>query len=175
MRRIVLLICCCCLAAAPAAARMYQWRNPATGTTQLSGTPPAWYRGTDAGPRVYVFENNALVDDTGVAVSDAEREALRAAAFGAAAQPPATANTTPAMQHDSPTAVPAVPPASAPRAAPAEAEAESAVTAANGDKTDKAASLKALIDAWDQRQLDQARSLLEMLPADKQATPAQHP
>ena len=69
----------------------------------------------------------------------------------------------------------AVPPASAPRAAPAEAEAESAVTAANGDKTDKAASLKALIDAWDQRQLDQARSLLEMLPADKQATPAQHP
>lgn len=173
MRRIVLLICCYCLAVAPAAARMYQWRNPATGTTQLSGTPPAWYRGTDAGPRVYVFENNALVDDTGVAVSDAEREALRAAAFGAAAQPPATANTTPAMRHDSPAAVPAVPPPSAPRAAPAEAE--NAATAANGDKADKAASLKALIDAWDQRQLDQARSLLEMLPGDQPAAPAQRP
>ena len=32
--------------------------------------------------------------------------------------------------------------------------------------SDKAAALKSLIDAWDQRQLDQARSLLEMLPLD---------
>ncbi len=84
MRPTLVFICVCCLSIAPVAARMYQWHNPATGTTQLSGTPPAWYRSSDPGPRVFVFENNQLVDDTGITVSDAQREALRAEAFGAA-------------------------------------------------------------------------------------------
>ena len=60
---------------------MYQWVDPDSGTTQLSGMPPAWYRGDEKGPRVWVFENGQLVDDTGIAVSEAERERLRREAF----------------------------------------------------------------------------------------------
>lgn len=58
-------------------ARMYQWTDPDTGTTQLSGKPPVWYRSGKGGPRVFVFENGKLIDDTGVKVSDTERESLR--------------------------------------------------------------------------------------------------
>ena len=39
-------------------------------------------------------------------------------------------------------------------------------------KASKAASLKALIDAWDQRRLDEARSLLDMLPSESKTAPA---
>lgn len=62
---------------------MYQWTNPATSTIQLSGTPPAWYRGNVKGQRVFVFENGRLIDDTAIDVSDLQRQALREAAFGA--------------------------------------------------------------------------------------------
>ena len=61
-------------------ARMYQWVDPESGTTQLSGKPPAWYR-SGGGPRVFVFENGEIVDDTGVTVSEAERNRLRQQAF----------------------------------------------------------------------------------------------
>ncbi|MDZ7734825.1 MAG: hypothetical protein U5P41_00710 [Gammaproteobacteria bacterium] len=54
----------------PAAARMYQWVDPVSGRTQLSGTPPAWYRSGDDAPRVFVFEKGQLVDDTGVTVEE---------------------------------------------------------------------------------------------------------
>lgn len=47
-----------------AAARMYQWVDPETGTPYLSGSPPAWYRSNDGGPRVQVWEGDRLVDDT---------------------------------------------------------------------------------------------------------------
>jgi len=67
--------------ASPAAARMYQWVNPETGSVQLSGTPPSWYRSDQPGPRVRVFSNGRLIDDTSLAVTDAQREALRDAAF----------------------------------------------------------------------------------------------
>lgn len=170
MRRIILFIVCYGLAVAPVAARMYQWRNPATGTTQMSGTPPAWYRSAERGPRVYVFENNQLVDDTGIAVSDERREALRAAAFGAAAGPGVEAQDRPADAP--PAAAKSVPPV--PSAAPDVAHESPAKVAEDGAGADKAAALKALIDAWDQRQLDQARTLLDMLPADGK-TPAAHP
>ena len=56
---------------------MYQWVDPASGTTQLSGKPPPWYRSGDHGPRVYVFDNGKVIDDTGIRVSDSERERLR--------------------------------------------------------------------------------------------------
>ncbi|MDZ7752398.1 MAG: hypothetical protein U5S82_12165 [Gammaproteobacteria bacterium] len=46
------------------AARMYQWVDPDTGTPYLSGSPPAWYRSAGGGPRVQVFEDGKLVDDT---------------------------------------------------------------------------------------------------------------
>jgi hypothetical protein len=58
-------------------ARMYQWNDPDTGTTQLSGKPPAWYRSDQGGPRVIVFEKGTIIDDTSIRVSDDKREALR--------------------------------------------------------------------------------------------------
>src|SRR5690554_7481361 len=45
--------------------RMYQWIDPDTQTTQLSGKPPTWYRSAEGGPRVLVFEKGLMVDDTG--------------------------------------------------------------------------------------------------------------
>jgi len=67
-------------------ARMYQWVDPDTGTTQLSGKPPPWYRSTATGPRVFVFENGRLIDDTGFSVSAEENERLRNIALLKAAQ-----------------------------------------------------------------------------------------
>lgn len=60
-----------------AQARMYQWNDPDTGTTQLSGKPPAWYRSNKDGPRVIVFDKGRIVDDTNIRVSDDDRESLR--------------------------------------------------------------------------------------------------
>ena len=62
----VLLIIC----STNVSARMYQWQEPDTGTTQLSGKPPAWYRSTAGGPRVFVFDDGRLIDDTAVKVSE---------------------------------------------------------------------------------------------------------
>lgn len=58
-------------------ARMYQWIDPESGTTQLSGKPPAWYRSAEGGPRVIVFDKGRIIDDTKIDVSDEERESLR--------------------------------------------------------------------------------------------------
>lgn len=64
--------------AAPCAfARMYQWTDPDTGTTQLSGKPPAWYRSGETGPRIFVYEGGQLIDDTGIQLSEPESERLR--------------------------------------------------------------------------------------------------
>ncbi|MCK5433398.1 MAG: hypothetical protein KAJ03_11675 [Gammaproteobacteria bacterium] len=62
-------------------AQMYQWVDPETGTTQLSGKPPAWYRSTEGGPRVFVFNRGKAVDDTGIDISDQQRIRLRTKAF----------------------------------------------------------------------------------------------
>jgi hypothetical protein len=62
-------------------ARMYQWVDPRTRHTQMSGVPPAWYRSGQPGPRVFVFENGQIIDDTLVAVSEDKRQALREQAF----------------------------------------------------------------------------------------------
>lgn len=62
-------------------ARMYQWVEPDIETTQLSGKPPAWYRSTAGGPRVFVFENGRLIDDTEIEVSDKTRQRMRQEAF----------------------------------------------------------------------------------------------
>ncbi len=56
---------------------MYQWVNPTTGHSQMSGKPPAWYRSEMGGPRVLVFERNVLVDDTAVLVGEDQRLQLR--------------------------------------------------------------------------------------------------
>ena len=62
-------------------ARMYQWTDDETGTTQLSGKPPTWYRSADGGPRVFVFDKGHLIDDTAVEVSDEIRDQMRVRAF----------------------------------------------------------------------------------------------
>ncbi len=62
-------------------ARMYQWIDAHSGTPQLSGGPPVWYRSTSPGPRVVVFEDGRLLDDTELKVSPERRKALREAAY----------------------------------------------------------------------------------------------
>jgi len=62
-------------------AQMYQWTDPESGTTQLSGKPPAWYRSVEGGPRVFVFNRGKIVDDTGIKISDEQRISLRTRAF----------------------------------------------------------------------------------------------
>jgi len=62
-------------------ARMYQWTEPGVETTQLSGKPPAWYRSAGGGPRVFVFDNGRLIDDTAVNVSEEVRLRMREEAF----------------------------------------------------------------------------------------------
>ena len=62
-------------------ARMYQWAEPGSGSTQLSGKPPMWYRSATPGPRVFVFDNGRLIDDTGIEVDEDVRQQLRQRAF----------------------------------------------------------------------------------------------
>ncbi|MEM7026892.1 MAG: hypothetical protein AAF410_01560 [Pseudomonadota bacterium] len=62
-------------------ARMYQWVEEDTGTTQLSGKPPTWYRSQENGPRVLVFEKGRLIDDTDIEVSNKVQFELRRRAF----------------------------------------------------------------------------------------------
>lgn len=69
------------LAPALADARMYQWVSPSSGSVQLSGQPPPWYRAAHGGPRVRVFDNGNLVDDTAIVLPRSQREELREAAF----------------------------------------------------------------------------------------------
>jgi hypothetical protein len=64
-----------------AEARMYQWTQPNSGHTYLSGKAPSWYRGQTDGPRVLVFENGQIVDDTAARVSETQRVQLRTLAF----------------------------------------------------------------------------------------------
>ncbi len=62
-------------------ARMYQWIEADTGSTQLSGKPPMWYRSVLSGPRVFVFDNGRLIDDTAIEVDEEVRQQLRQRAF----------------------------------------------------------------------------------------------
>ncbi len=73
-RIIIILLLTCSLAAE---ARMYQWRDPKTGTTQLSGKPPSWYRTDEKGPRVIVFDKGKIIDDTAIPLDRGQRRALR--------------------------------------------------------------------------------------------------
>lgn len=74
-----------CVARAPSSpvkgdnprARMYQWVDPQTGTPYLSSDPPGWYRTPRKGPRVLVFQNGRIVDDTAERVSAGTAQELR--------------------------------------------------------------------------------------------------
>lgn len=163
MRTIVTISACViALTSANAHARMYQWSNPSSGIVQLSGSPPAWYRSTTQGPRVLVFDNGQLIDDTAVGVGEPVRQSLRASAFAdedtVAAKPP-----------------PAPPPQERLRDAFASAASEgvdvqavadafttgqAAAASPPGTVEQTVAELKSLLDAWDSRRLDEAKSLL---------------
>ncbi len=156
---------------APAVARMYQWTQPETGTVQMSGHPPAWYRAAAGGPRVLVFDNGELVDDTAITVPDAQRLVLRETAFAALGEEPAAeAATDPAAAsrdaleaamekaHDLGLDVEAVADEFSETRAAAAAS-DSGADAAD-DLAARVAELKALIDAFDQRQSDRARAVL---------------
>lgn len=52
------------LAALPlaAAADMYSWKDPQSGRTRMSNSPPQWLREGLAGPRVEVIRENKVID-----------------------------------------------------------------------------------------------------------------
>ncbi len=64
--------------ALPVSAQVYYWNDAQTGAKRLSNIPPDWYKAPDSRsfPRVQVFENGRLVDDT--ALKDEQRFELRA-------------------------------------------------------------------------------------------------
>lgn len=171
MRLIVLLIGI--IALTPLCqARMYKWNDPATGTTQMSGKPPAWYRSTGKGPRVYVFDEGRLVDDTGMAVSETRRLELRREAMRLAMPATERARDDAALRQAIADGG-AEEPVSAGTPVP-EFEEDLAALLADDDTNKKAgetatrenpeatiARLKAVLDAWDQRQTEKARALLE--------------
>ncbi|MSR15367.1 MAG: hypothetical protein EXR86_12550 [Gammaproteobacteria bacterium] len=127
--------------ALPAAARMYQWVDTVTGSVQLSGAPPAWYRSEMAGPRVLVIERGRTIDDTARAVEPTRSQALRAAAFddstarATSSQPATNASATPEPARAS--ALDQPPP-----------------------KVDQLEEFKALLEAWDREQSAAAASTL---------------
>lgn len=82
IERLIILFSCLAIITA-AEARMYQWQDPESGITHLSGNPPAWYR-TGHGPRVIVFEKGEVIDDTQIELSADAREDLRLQAIARA-------------------------------------------------------------------------------------------
>jgi hypothetical protein len=152
-----------------ATARMYQWTDPDSGTVQLSGTAPAWYRGKQVGPRVLVFNDGELLDDTAVEVPEAHRADLRRRALekpdANLAQPPADASAAAlktAMDKARGMGVDIAAVASEFEQNHTE---EQASLNPGADVSEKVATLKSLVELWDQQQLSQARSLLKGLPA----------
>ena len=146
-------------------ARMYQWSNAATDTVQLSGSPPAWYRSSVQGPRVFVFDNGQLIDDTAVEVAEEHRQVLHANAFGRADddqsnnldEEDSTNVLRDALENASREGidVDAITDAfAAEQAAIAEQE-------VGGEAVEQTVvELKALLEAWDSPHLDEAKALL---------------
>jgi len=170
MRSIIMTLALGLILTATAEARMYQWSDPASGTVQLSGTPPAWYRGALPGPRTFVFDDGRLVDDTAIPVSELQRRALREQAFGTASSaelPPDDMGNEASALHD--TLARALDAGIDIEAAAAEVSAEQVRAAAaraveDVDVAERVTQLKALVEAWDQQRLEAARALIESLP-----------
>lgn len=165
-------------------ARMYQWVNPGTGSSQLSGKPPAWYRTEAGGPRVLVFENSQLLDDTSVNVEPQQRLKLRQEAFQLSAEEQKKGLTSkeaiarleeqiralvesPELDQylqspDAETDLEELPELITEGAPEKKPETESA--------DERVERLKALISRWDDRRTSEARSLLD---AEKQSESAE--
>lgn len=170
---------------------MYQWVNPTTGSSQMSGKAPAWYRSETGGPRVLVFEKNKLVDDTAVGVDESQRRRLRGLAFHSetsdkgkaftAAQAISTLEAkiqalveSPAME-----AYLKNPPSLAKLESPQTNNIASSRKTVNQEKNgasnqpvnestdERVERLKALISVWDENRTQKAKSLLESESTDK--------
>ena len=142
---------------------MYQWIDPASGVTQLSGSPPAWYRSSETGPQVLVFENGRLIDDTRIAVSAVDRTALRAEAFGrtAASAPQPEPVENPAQESGSEPVQAASAPAPEPAALPAQTGQEPAE-----DAKATIERLRAIVSVWDARRAEEAKDLIDRASRD---------
>lgn len=93
----------CVLDSGALAARMYQWTDPQTGSLQLSGHPPPWFRSSETGPRVRVFERGIIIDDTAYPAAPTP------------APPPPAPSPAPPSPAAAPTANAPMPPATDPR------------------------------------------------------------
>lgn len=158
----------------PAQARMYQWINPSSGNTQLSGNPPTWYRSPQGGPRVLVFERGKAIDDTAIVVPEGTRDELRSQAFQA--QESTRAATTAlevSVEGEAETG------AADSTAAEAESSEQDAQKSASGDLTEMDANtvgrLKDIISAWDRMKLEQAKELIRGAAPNEPNTPPQAP
>ncbi len=138
---------------AAAADRLYQWIDPHTGTTQLSGRPPAWYRADAAGPRVFVFERGLLVDDSSVRLGERDRRWLRTAALGA--DPAALAAEVTEDEAAGGREPPVDPASKAPSAPPA-----TETPAGTDSESEAVTRLKDIIAAWDLLQTEEAKRVL---------------
>jgi hypothetical protein len=142
MNRMAALVMAGLLVPGASEARMYQWVNADNGRVQMSGKPPAWYRAGGQGPRVLVYENGKLVDDTQRALSAEASQALRERATEDAA-----ARRRALLEQDS---------------APAARSAlDAGTTAKGGDDAAAVARLKAIIADWEQRQTASAKNVIE--------------
>ncbi|MGH8512339.1 MAG: hypothetical protein ACREU9_06815 [Gammaproteobacteria bacterium] len=145
----------------PAQARMYQWINPSSGTTQLSGNPPTWYRSPQGGPRVLVFERGKAIDDTAIVVPEGTRDELRSQAFQARESPRAA---TTALEVSSEGEAETVAADSTAAEAGSSEQDTVARKSASGDLTevdaDTIGRLKDIISAWDRMKLEQAKELI---------------
>lgn len=174
MRNLV-IIAATVLASASVEARLYQWNNPNTGTPQLSGSPPAWYRQGSGGPRISVYDRGRLIDDTSRAVSETERRHLREEAFGiqereeALAMETKQADRTEAVPKDKPGARPPAP-VGLPGAGgalptvvlPKPGEAPPGGAAISDGEV---AHMKEIIATWEQQRTAQAQALVGNQPA----------
>jgi hypothetical protein len=157
----------------PVSARMYQWEDPSTGTTQWSGRPPAWYRGSQRGPRVLVFDGGRLIDDTARRVPDAERDILRTEAF--APEPEAPTPPPDAVAEGVDAGPPPPSEAAGPKAAPVEGPKVGAEVPLPGVDQATIERLKAIIGEWDRRQTEEAKRFLDGQAVGPPGAPATGP
>ena len=145
-------------------ARMYQWEQPRSGRIQLSGDAPAWYRSVHPGPRVLVFDNGKLVDDTGIAVSDIQRQWLREQALGEEAEEAlASSAETQAPETSLQAALAEAAKAGVDieaLASSAQREVDEENTLLGGGLEDKVNELKALLSRWDAARTNEARAVV---------------
>ena len=145
---------------------MYQWDDPDTGTPQLSGKPPYWYRGGEPGPRVFVIDNGRVVDDTSVPQPEDRRQQLRQEAFLRAEQDEAkfqakleeeqrlkSERDRGREEEAVATVEPPAPPA-------AEAAAKDAAATAEADANTEVDAMRTLVEEWEKFREESAKKIV---------------